>query len=156
MRCNSRPETTSEVVATLRGMARKQERMHNAKRARAERAKSEVSLYEVPDDLDLREETYPTDLVCGCRIVQRLVSADFALVYFAIVWAKKVDVDEWEEQYSCDTGHGHFHEHVTGHRKPNDARILRPLYSHVDVQECFDRGYDLVQDRHDQNCGGGH
>ncbi|WP_147040598.1 hypothetical protein [Microbacterium aerolatum] len=137
-------------------MARKQERMHNAKRARAERAKSEVSLYEVPDDLDLREETYPTDLVCGCRIVQRLVSADFALVYFAIVWAKKVDVDEWEEQYSCDTGHGHFHEHVTGYRKPNDARILRPLYSHVDVQEFFDRGYDLVQDRHDQNCGGGH
>lgn len=137
-------------------MARKQERMQNAKRVRALRAKSEVHLYEVAADLEVREETYPTDLVCGCRIVQRLVSSHFALVYFAIVWVKKVDLEEWEEQYSCDTGHGHFHEHVTGHRKPNDARNLRPLYSHVDVQECFDRGYDLVHDRHDRNCGGGH
>lgn len=148
---------TSETFGNLRRMARKQERMQNAKRARAVgRSQREAELYETPSGENHREETYPTDLICGCRIAQRLIYADFALIYFAIVWVKRVDLDEWQEQYSCDTGHGYFHEHVTGHRKPHDSRNLRPLYSQVDVQECFDRGYDLVHDRHDQNCGGEH
>lgn len=130
--------------------------MQNEKRAKAAARGSGVpALYEPPTGVVSREDTYPTDLVCGCRIIQRLVYVDFLLVSFAIVWAVRVGEDTWEEEYSCDSGHGHFHQHIFGHKKPNDARNIMPLYSQADVEQCFDKGYDLVEAHHEKHCGGG-
>lgn len=93
-------------------------------------------------------------LMCGCHIVQRQVTHRGVLVHFAILWIHLGPSGNWEEQYSVDTGHGHFHEHVFVHRRSGDRKNLRPLYSQVDVQEGFDQGCDLVQDRHDSSCRG--
>ncbi|MCK3771252.1 hypothetical protein MZK47_16420, partial [Microbacterium aerolatum] len=66
-------------------MARKQERMHNAKRARAERAKSEVSLYEVPDDLDLADSSWGrnTRILCFGEELSELLGGGEVSVSFA-------------------------------------------------------------------------
>lgn len=136
-------------------VARKGDRHHNAKRAKARAAVQIVDdpdLYEAPavHPLDVHEQ--PLQLPCGCRIIQRLQFERKSLVYFAIVWVARSPLGGWQEQYSCDTGHGYFHEHPSGHRTPRDRKDLRPLYTHVDVQECYDEAYDLVQDRHDKDC----
>ncbi|MDT3331389.1 hypothetical protein Q9S78_11990 [Microbacterium sp. KSW-18] len=116
-------------------------------------AAADVQLYEAP--ADVTEQKFDVAMPCGCHIIQRQLLAQHKMVFFAIVWAQKVALGNLREQYSVDTGHGWFHEHVTGHQKSNDRRDLRALYSQVDVQESFDPGYDRVQDRHDQGCRGG-
>jgi hypothetical protein len=136
-------------------VARKGDRQRAAKRAKADASAISVpplSLYEPPaaHPLDVHEQ--PLQLPCGCRIVQRLEFERGVLVRFAIVWATRSALGGWEEQYSCDTGHGYFHEHTHGHQIQKDRRNLRPLHTQVDVQECYDEGYDLVQDRHDRDC----
>lgn len=130
-------------------MAGKQERVNNEKRQRAALRKADASRYVAPEG---EEQEWPADLGCGCRIVSRAVYAEYLLVQFAVIWVHRIDIDEWEEMYSVDTAHGSYHEHVTGHKKKPDARELRPLYTQVDVQECFDAAYDRVLDRHDRSC----
>lgn len=137
-------------------MARKGDRAKNAKRERARLAKTppRVDLYEDSSDIEADEQEMVVDLwPCGCRIVQRLrFDERKTLTFFAIMWIDRGSLGTWIEQYSCDTGHGYYHEHVSGHRMPGDRRNIRPLYAQVDVQECFDLGYDRVQDRHDRDC----
>lgn len=132
--------------------------MSNAKRARQQAARDANAreLYEAPT-VGVRTDVYPIDLECRCRIVQRLVvlEAEFKLVEFAIVWTRRASDGDWREVYSCDTKHGSYHEHVTGHQHPNDSRKLSPLYSQVDVQECHDQAYVQVMNNHDKKCGGG-
>ncbi|MEW1707007.1 hypothetical protein AB0230_07170 [Microbacterium sp. NPDC089190] len=145
---------TDSPRLSLMFMARRSDRRQQAKRDRAAlSATPEPTLYEHP--LDAEEERYPVALMCKCRISQRLLTVDHALVYFAIVWSRRNSFGTWTERYSVDTGHGYFHEHTAGHQRPNDRRDIRPLYSQVDVQECFDNGYDRVQSRHDHMCEGG-
>lgn len=114
----------------------------------------EPEFFEDPTVGDQDQYEFPVDLVCGCKISQRLRYKDGALVFFAIIWSRRDTFGNWEEQYSCDSGHGYFHEHIWGHRKPDDRRDIAPLYSQVYVQECFDQAYDRVQDRHDNQCTG--
>lgn len=71
------------------------------------------------------------------RLMQRLVRADGKLVEYAIVLTRHQG-GEWTEVYSVDTKHGVLHEHISGHRRANDRRDIRPLYTQVDVQESFD------------------
>lgn len=134
-------------------MADRQDRARNAKRDRGRRGELPIEdLYAAPSEVT--EDEYPVALMCGCRIVQRLQFARGTLVFFAIMWIKRDGFGKWEEQHSVDTGHGYFHEHTHGHRRANDRRNVKPLYSQLDVQECFDDGYDLVQNRHDRECRG--
>lgn len=100
--------------------------------------------------------------ICDCRIEEIPVTIDQdrlitqvlhfdsrnKLVFFAVVYTKLDSSGRGTELYSVDTGHGHFHEHTTGHRKRNDRKNIAPLYTQVDVQECFDEGYDLVFEKH--------
>lgn len=135
-------------------MARRGDRERAAKRVRAEMSKvPEVELYEAP--AGAVEVRYNVGLMCGCQVSQRLLNVHHSLVFFAIVWSQRTTFGGWVERYSVDSGHGYYHEHVSGHQEPDDRRDLRPLYSQVDVQECFDPGYDRVQDRHDRDCRGG-
>ncbi|WP_417506201.1 hypothetical protein [Microbacterium sp.] len=136
-------------------MARKGDRHRTAKQAKAQAAvvlAAPVDLYLAPSPHPMDVHEQPLQLPCGCRIIQRLQFERKALAYFAIVWVAREPLGGWEEQYSCDTAHGYFHEHVHGHRRARDRNDLRPLYTHVDVQECYDEGYDLVQNRHDRDC----
>ncbi|MDN3309542.1 hypothetical protein QWJ90_01220 [Microbacterium oryzae] len=137
-------------------MARKGDRHKNAKKASKLLATQPIeALYEAPSGFDVEEITIPVDLICGCRIVQRDCYQNHLLVQFAIMWITRDALGRWVEQYSCDSQHGYFHEHLTGHRKNDDRRNISALRSQVDVQECFDRAYDLVHDRHDNYCRGG-
>jgi len=136
-------------------MANRNDRKRNAKRDRAASAAVlEPILYEDPTVGNDDQLEFPVDLLCGCKISQRIRYDNGVVVFFAIIWSKRDSFGGWQEMYSCDSGHGYFHEHVTGHRKQNDRRDVRALYSQVDVQECFDPAYDKVQDRHDKECSG--
>lgn len=131
------------------------DRRRNARRDRAVAAKvPDLLLFEDPTEGTQNEAEYPVELPCSCRISQRLRYQNGALVFFAIIWSRRDTFGNWREQYSCDSGHGYFHEHLWGHQRKNDRRNVRPLYSQVDVQECFDPAYDKVQDQHDKNCSG--
>lgn len=135
-------------------MARRSDRRARAKRERSAYAvPPSTQLFEAPAGAE--ESEYPVALMCGCRITQRFLHFNHTLVFFAVVWSERTAFGRFIERYSVDTGHGHYHEHTSGHQRPNDRRDLRPLLSQVDVQECFDDGYDRVQDRHDHFCRGG-
>jgi len=71
------------------------------------------------------------------RLDQRLVTCDGKLVEFAVVLSRDQG-GEWVEVYSVDTKHGLLHEHLSGHRRPNDRRDIKPLLTQVDVQESLD------------------
>ena len=68
---------------------------------------------------------------------QRLVTHNEKLVEYALVLSR-LQGGEWVEVYSIDTQHGTLHEHISGHKRKNDRRDIRPLYTQVDVQESID------------------
>ncbi|QUW18907.1 hypothetical protein [Agrococcus sp. Marseille-Q4369] len=137
-------------------MAHSQSRRRDAKKHRARVADAPPeSWYEMDPDEVFEEHEMPIAMPCNCcRIVQRNRYVQHSLAFFAIVWTRRDGFGRWIEQYSVDTGHGYFHEHVHGHQRPNDRRNIRPLRAQVDVQECFDEGYDQVHARQQRGCKG--
>lgn len=103
---------------------------------------------------------------CSCRVEQIPVELDPGnelllvihyddrrkVVWFAIL-LNRVENARGREIYSVDTGHGYFHEHTSGHQKPNDRKDLEPLYSQVSVQESYDVGYELVMRKYSAVTG---
>jgi len=143
----------SEVRAsTIAVMAGRGDRIRNGRRGR-EPALPEPDLFHRPEAILCEKTEVPVDLTKpGHRIVQSLWYFDFRLVYFAILWIE-LTPNGWRERYSVDTGHGYFHEHTHGHAKA-DRKDIKPLYTYVDVQECFDEGYDLVHGKYVKQSGG--
>lgn len=74
---------------------------------------------------------------------QRLVIHENKLVEYALVLCR-LQGGEWVEVYSLDTRHGGLHEHISGHKRKDDKREIRPLYTQVDVQESLDTADQLV------------
>ncbi|MFP5290190.1 MAG: hypothetical protein ACLGH5_04260 [Actinomycetes bacterium] len=127
-------------------MANRQDRRRNATRARKKVAVS-LEVYERPAD-GCEEMRIPVPMPHPrFRITQRLVSYRHQLVEFAVILSEW-DGRGWEEVYSVDTCHGYLHEHIHGHRKPNDRRDIKPLFTQVDVQESLDFAYDKVRDHY--------
>lgn len=75
------------------------------------------------------------------------------LCWFAVIYYK-MEGKVGKELYSVDTNHGFFHEHVYGHRKRNDRRDIMPLHTQLDVQESYDRAFDMVYNKHLLMTGG--
>lgn len=127
-------------------MAIRNDRQRNDKRVKKNEEPA-PDLYRRPEDgcdvleipVDMPDQRY--------RITQRLVSYRHQLVEFAVVLSHWTGY-EWEETYSIDTGHGHLHEHIQGHRQPNDRRDIQPLFLQLDVQESLDPAYDRVRDHY--------
>lgn len=59
------------------------------------------------------------------RLDVRLVVHEEKLVEYAVVLSRR-QAEEWTEVYSVDTRHGTLHEHVSGHRRSNDSKEIRP------------------------------
>lgn len=130
-------------------MAHSRERHKQEKRLRARRPTVELELYvHEKASCDCRVEEIPVEIEEGKQIYQALhYDEKSKLVWFAVLFNRLRD-GRGEELYSVDTSHGHFHEHTTGHKKRNDRRNIRPLYSQVNVQESFDTGYDMVLNKY--------
>ncbi len=96
------------------------------------------------------ESVYQVDLeTSGHGIVQRVHYERGKLVFFAIVHTV-----DGTEVYSVDSGHGHLHDHPTGHRRADDRRDIRALYSAEDVDKAFDEGYELAHNHYKKTTGG--
>jgi hypothetical protein len=114
------------------------------RRGRTREPQPEV--YEHPCNENLCDESrLPVELDIGSRIDQRFHYQRMRPVFFALVFSVW-DGERWVERYSVDTAHGYLHDHPTGHRT-DDRRDIQPLYSQIDVQECYDQAYDLVLGR---------
>lgn len=115
-------------------------RQHRDLQRRATREQAEIvdqAFFVKPDVgcIETRQEVELDDP--EFRISQRLVSHDAKLVEYALVLSR-FQGGEWVEVYSMDTQHGVLHEHISGHKRKDDRRDLRVLYTQVDVQESLD------------------
>lgn len=140
-------------------MPNRNDRIANDRRARRDARESELleSLWEAPADNECDKDESIYDLpLRGHRLVVVLVSQHGRLVRFFIAWeAWSESNGRWEERYSICTRHGYVHEHLTGHRQPNDRRNIAPITAQVDVQESHDNAYEMVHNRYIEATGGG-
>lgn len=136
-------------------MPNSRQRSQNHKRDRARTPSVELELF-VHDKnaCQCRVEFLSVELEPERQLLQILHYDDrMKLVWFGIFFHKTNGEGRGLELYSVDTGHGHFHEHTTGHRKRNDRKDISPLYSQVHVQECFDTGDDIVMNKYSAMSG---
>lgn len=136
-------------------MANSRTRQQQERRERARSTKPvELSLYlHDKSKCACRIEQLPVELEGDKEILLVLHYDDRGkLVWFAILLNSVTD-GRGAELYSVDTSHGHYHEHRTGHKRRNDRKDIRPLYSQVNVQESYDHGYDLVMARYSAMTG---
>lgn len=115
-----------------------------AKQAKAQRKQSQpqpLELYSPPAPDD--ESCIPIPLSKTEFIEQRISYKKGKMTSFFIGYFR-VEADRNLEIYSVDTHHGVLHAHIHGHRKPNDKKEIRKLYSQQDVGESFEEAYNLV------------
>lgn len=116
---------------------------------RAARLAAEAEdLYIPPPDSECEVDVAEYPLSKGHKIHVTLVMKDRRLVRFFIAWMALDRDGEWSERYSVCTRHGHLHEHVTGHHRPNDGVNIEPLRSQADVETSHDLAYDRVHNRY--------
>ncbi len=134
----------------------RENRIENDRKARrmAKGFSPELELYTPPDDDACEIQEQELWLSAQNRIMLVMVLDNRRLVRFFVAWQTRDRDGDWTEKYSVCTKHGWLHEHTTGHHSPDDRKNRKPLYSQVDVQECYDEAYELVHGRYLETTGG--
>jgi hypothetical protein len=138
-------------------MPSRDNRIENDRQSRraARDAQQSVELYKPPSEDECFKDENEIYLSKHHQILTVLWFHEGRLVRFFIAWMSRDRDGEWSERYSVCAQHGYFHEHTTGHHRPDDRQDILPLRSQVDVQECHDSGYERVHNRYIFATGGG-
>ena len=131
----------------VQGVTRKGYVQQQAKRDRKPAVPPEQDRWSPPPASECDEETYHyfLDIDAKYRISQRQRTHDGQLVDYAVTLARLYPEGSWIEITCIDCCHGNVHRHDGPHYK-SEPKIIRPIFSQLDVQQTFGAACDAVWD----------